>query len=189
MPDLIFCDGVVWAFWEPGRVIWLGRGYLSRGGGEEAFPESICHLFWGVAECSLNHQGRDVGDSSAMVPPSNRPEVVSTGAIQGSLGPIALGLGDCGRERGAGLTSLRPAWHASDNCHSCRARRIPPVYPTGVWGVPTVKELSRDCIDVFVKLNGCIDKGFNVSDHRVGSTSEASHPVLLESIFQLETWQ
>jgi hypothetical protein len=55
--------------------------------------------------------------------------------------------------------------------------------------VPTVKKLSRDCIHVFVELYGCIDKGFNVSNHQVGSTSEASHPVLLEFIFQLETQQ
>jgi hypothetical protein len=187
--DLVFCDGVVWAFWELGQVIWLRRGYLSRGSREEAFMKSICHLLQGVAECSLNHQGRDVGDSLAMSPPGDGPEVVATRAIQGSLGLIALSLGDCGGECGAGLMLLWPMWHASDDCYSCRAHRIPPVYPMGVWGVLMVKKLSRDCVHVFVELYGHVDKRFNVSNHQVGLMSEAGHPVLLESIFQLETQQ
>jgi hypothetical protein len=43
MLDLVFCDGVVWAFWELGWVVWLRRGYLSRGSREEAFTEIVCH--------------------------------------------------------------------------------------------------------------------------------------------------
>lgn len=140
-----------------------------------------------MTESSLDRQRRDVEDPPAMAPPGDGPEVMATGAVEGCLGPVSFGLGYCGGERRRLVVAPARAV-----CFGRLSQRPSTVCPTsllhGVWGMPSVEELRRDRVYALVKLYGRVDKGFNVSDHRMGATSEASHPVLLEPVFQLEAW-